>query len=177
MKRPGLWILIGVLAVGAWYVYEKRPDLIEDLGAPGTADLKASTSPAAAAYEQYASAMAKRNFKMAASFSVETAHEKAVTRVNAVSGRTASSKDRTYLSKAALEEMKRTQVHADEDAEFSYTYEVFEPNEAGTIVTLAATQTLRTPTRTGTARHKATVMQISGAWKVSEFWLADPATP
>jgi len=175
MKRPGTWILIGALAAGGYYVYTQRPDLVGDLGS--SADLKASTSGAAEAYERYANAMAERNFKLAASYSVETAHEKAMTRTNAISGRTIHSKDRTYLSKAALDEMKQTEVHADEDAEFSYQYETFDENEPGTIVNLVAVQTLRTPTRTGSTRHKATVMQISGAWKVSEFWRADAPVP
>jgi hypothetical protein len=174
MKRPGLWFLVGVAFVGAYYVYSRRPDLVDGIRNPNTADLSAATSEAAAAYERYATAMATRQFETAAAVSVESAHQNAMTRVNAARGsRSSGSGDRVYLSKAALDEMARTQVPADEEAAFSYDYEVFDQNEPGTIVKLAAVQTLHSESRTTSTAQRATVMQISGEWKVSEFWRPD----
>lgn len=143
-------------------------------GGNSTAGARAMGSPAATAYETYATAMAIRDYPKAMEVSAQEAEETARLRVGARSGRTKNMNDQRYLSKAALEQMARSRSANNEPEEYSYDYERLDLSVSGEMAKISATQ--RVDKGEGNfieIEHRATVMRFDGEWKVTSFVLMD----
>lgn len=172
--RP--WLAICAASALLWFGFQRwdamgRPSLDTvlhklrpDLG--GLVSFEAATSsPAAAAYERYATAMSMRDFRAAMHASQATAHEIARTRALAATPR---SGDGVFLSHKAIAEMGPAPDEFD-PPRFEYSYEALQLAESGKIATVDAVQIRHAQSGTLRARHSVTVMEIDGRWKVTEF--------